>query len=146
MTALRRLDHVAVVVRDTRAALEHFAGRLGLEVVSTEGLESPHVRLTYLDVGNALLQLVEPLDADSPVAVHLEHHGEGLHHIAFGVEDVEGVANALAPDGAPPARMGSGRGRPSAFVPGDAVHGVRLETTRFDRTQDVDEVPGWLTP
>lgn len=146
MTAIRRLDHVAVVVRDTDAALRHFGDHLGLEVVSTEELETPRVRLTYLDLGNALLQLVEPLDGDSAVAEHLARHGEGLHHIAFGVDDVEGVANQLAPDGAPPARPGSGRGRPSAFVPGDPAHGVRLETTRFDRAADVDAVPGWLAP
>lgn len=144
MSAIRRLDHVAVVVRNTDAALRHFGDRLGLEVVSTEELAHPRVRLTYLDLGNALLQLVEPLDADSPVADHLERHGEGLHHIAFGVDDVEGVANELAPGGAPPPRLGSGRGRASAFVPGEAVHGVRLETTRFDRARDVDAVPGWL--
>jgi methylmalonyl-CoA/ethylmalonyl-CoA epimerase len=146
VTAIRRLDHVAVVVRDTDAALRHFAGHLGLGIVSTEVLETPRVRLTYLDLGNALLQLVEPLDADSAVADHLARHGEGLHHIAFGVDDVEGVANELAPDGAPPARLGSGRGRPSAFVPGVAVHGVVLETTRFHRMQDVEAVPGWLAP
>ena len=144
MSAIRRLDHVAVVVRDTETALEHFVGRLQLRVVSTEELEVPRVRLTYLDLGNAFLQLVEPLDGESAVAEHLSRHGEGLHHICLGVDDVEGVANDLAPEGAPAARVGSGRGRPSAFVPGGTTHGVLLETTRFERAQDVDGSPGWL--
>jgi methylmalonyl-CoA/ethylmalonyl-CoA epimerase len=137
VTPLRRLDHVAIVVRDTGAALEHFSGRLGLALVSTEVLETPSVRLTYLDLGNTMLQLVEPLDDVSPAAVYLAEHGEGLHHIAFGVDDVAGVANALAPPGAPAATLGSGRGRASAFVPGEPVHGVRLETTRFEPELDV---------
>jgi len=63
VTPLRRLDHVAVVVRSTEDALRYYGDQLGLRVHSTEELDAPHVRLTYLDVGNAFLQLVEPLDA-----------------------------------------------------------------------------------
>jgi methylmalonyl-CoA/ethylmalonyl-CoA epimerase len=133
MSRLRRLDHVAVVVRDTDAALAYFNGRLGLDVVSTEVLERPHVRLTYLDAGSAFLQLVEPLDQGSPISRHLAEHGEGLHHIAFAVDDVPATAAALADPGAPEVTVGSGRGRPSAFVPGDPHHGVRVEVTRGDR-------------
>src|SRR2546425_12819764 len=62
MTVLRRLDHVAVAVRDTDDALHYFRDRLGLEGSRSEEIESPHVRLTYLDPGNAYIQLVEPLD------------------------------------------------------------------------------------
>jgi methylmalonyl-CoA/ethylmalonyl-CoA epimerase len=132
MTPLRRLDHVAVAVRDTERALEYFSGRLGLEVSSTEVIETPHVRLTYLDAGGVFIQLVEPLDQDSPIAAHLAEHGEGLHHIAFAVEDVLGTAAELADPGAPEVTLGSGRGRPSAFVPGEPHHGVRVEVTGLD--------------
>jgi methylmalonyl-CoA/ethylmalonyl-CoA epimerase len=130
MSTLRGLDHVAVVVRDTDAALAYFSGRLGLEVVSSEVIERPHVRLTYLAAGPVFLQLVEPLDDSSPLARHLAEHGEGLHHIAFAVDDVPGTAAALADPGAPEVTVGSGRGRPSAFVPGDLHHGVRVEVTQ----------------
>jgi methylmalonyl-CoA/ethylmalonyl-CoA epimerase len=132
MTPLRRLDHVAVAVSDTESALAYFVGRLGLEVASTEVIETPHVRLTYLDAGGVFIQLVEPLDEKSPIAAHLAEHGEGLHHIAFAVEDVPGTAAELADPGAPPITLGSGRGRPSAFVPGDPHHGVRVEVTATD--------------
>jgi methylmalonyl-CoA/ethylmalonyl-CoA epimerase len=135
MTPLRRLDHVAVVVRDTDRALEYFSDHLGLAVTSTEVIEVPHVRLTYLDAGAVSLQLVEPLDPDGPLAAHLAEHGEGLHHIAFAVDDVPGSAEALADPGAPPVTVGSGRGRPSAFVPGDLHHGVRVEVTQADDAQ-----------
>jgi methylmalonyl-CoA/ethylmalonyl-CoA epimerase len=137
VTPLRRLDHVGVAVTDTELALEYFVGRLGLEVASSEVIETPHVRLTYLDAGSIYIQLVEPLDDESPIAAHLAEHGEGVHHVAFGVDDVPGAAAALADDGAPAVALGSGRGRPSAFVPGDPHHGVRLEVTGFDRAADV---------
>ena len=100
MTLLRRLDHVAVVVRDTESALAFYSGKLGLSVASSEEVASPHVKLTYLDAGNAYLQLVEPLDDQSPLARWLDEHGEGLHHICFGVDDVEEAVASLSDPGA----------------------------------------------
>jgi methylmalonyl-CoA/ethylmalonyl-CoA epimerase len=85
--------------------------------------------LTYLDAGGVFIQLVEPLDDESPIAAHLAEHGEGLHHIAFAVDDVPGTAASLADPGSPEVTVGSGRGRPSAFVPGPIHHGVRVEVT-----------------
>ena len=144
MSQIRRLDHVAIAVRDTDAALERLGGGYALAVVASEEIESPHVRLTYLDCGNAYIQLVEPLDDESPIAEFLAESGEGLHHICFGVDDVAAGAEALSADGTPPAAIGSGRGRPSAFVAGDLPSGVRVEVTEFDRDQDVEGTPGWL--
>ena len=77
MTPLRRLDHVAVAVRDTDEALRYFGDRLGLRVTRSEEIPSPHVRLTYLDAGNAYIQLVEPLDADGVLSRWLDENGEG---------------------------------------------------------------------
>ena len=132
MTPLRRLDHVAVAVADTERALEYFVGRLGLEVASTEVIETPHVRLTYLDAGSIFIQLVEPLDDESPIAAHLAEHGEGLHHIAFGGRGRPRRSGRARRPRRAPVTVGSGRGRPSAFVPGDPHHGVRVEVTGFD--------------
>jgi methylmalonyl-CoA/ethylmalonyl-CoA epimerase len=143
MSLLRRLDHVAVAVRDTDEALRYFRDRLGLAVAHSEDLAAPHVRLTYLDAGNAYVQLLEPLDAGGELARWLEEHGEGLHHICFGVDDVLAAAAELAAADAAPAAA-SGRGRPSAFVPGPVAHGVRVECTQFRRQEDVDRTPGWL--
>ena len=139
---LRRLDHVAVVVRNTEAAVEYFSGSLGLDVVSSEVLVEARVRLTYLDLGNTLLQLVEPLDDQSAVAASLAESGEGLHHLCFAVESVAEAATALADPPQAPA-IGSGRGRASAFVAGPARHGVRLECTELRREDDLGG-DGWL--
>jgi methylmalonyl-CoA/ethylmalonyl-CoA epimerase len=143
MTVLRRLDHVAVAIRDTDEALRYFGDRLGLRVAASEELESPRIRLTYLDAGNAYIQLVEPLDADADLTRWIEENGEGIHHICFGVDDVLAAAQELSCDGTAPT-PGSGRGRTSAFVPGLPVHGVRVECTEFRRDEDVDATPGWL--
>jgi methylmalonyl-CoA/ethylmalonyl-CoA epimerase len=143
VTLLRRLDHVAVLVRDTDEALRFYSGRLGLTVASSEEIPTPHVRLTYLDAGNAYIQLVQPLSGDSPLTVWLDEHGEGLHHICFGVDDVAATVGELSDPGAE-ISMGTGRGRVSSFVSAAASHGVRIECTEFVRAQDVDERPGYL--
>lgn len=143
MTQLRRLDHVGIAVHDTERALEHFSGRLGLEVVASEERSVPPVRLTYLDAGNAFIQLVEPLDSDNPVAAFLAANGEGVHHLCFGVDDVPAAARALAGRGAEPT-IGGGRGRLSAFVPGETRHGVLIECTEFVRQEDVAQTDGYL--
>jgi methylmalonyl-CoA/ethylmalonyl-CoA epimerase len=145
VTLLRRLDHVAVLVRSTEDALRYYEQRLGLHVHSTEEIDSPHVRLTYLDAGNSYLQLVEPLDPQSPLGAWLAEHGEGLHHICFGVDDVATAVSTLSDDGVVPP-LGSGRGRRSGFVTTGQSHGVRIECTEFVREQDVDRVTGWLPP
>lgn len=140
---LRRLDHVAVLVRDTDAALASFSGRLGLSVVHVDVLDAPRVKLTYLDAGNTYLQLVEPLDPDSELARQLESEGEGLHHLCFGVDDVEVAVHELSdPDTPPP--LGSGRGRVAGFLANGPLHGVLIECTEFRRDADVDGSPGWI--
>jgi methylmalonyl-CoA/ethylmalonyl-CoA epimerase len=144
MTPIRRLDHVAVVVGDTDEALQHFAGRLGLEVVHSEELESPPVRLTYLDAGNALLQLVEPLEPAGELAQWLAANGEGLHHVCFGADVPVSAAADLSAEGAPSPVPGSGRGRISSFVPGPPLHGVRIECTEFRQEEDVARTDGFL--
>src|SRR5581483_8240103 len=127
----------------TDEALRFFEQRLGLRVHSSEEIEEPHVRLTYLDAGNAFIQLVEPLEPGSAVAAWLEEHGEGLHHVCFGVDDVAAAVAALSDPGADPP-LGNGRGRVSASGTAAAPHGVRVECTEFDRAEDVDAVPGYL--
>jgi methylmalonyl-CoA/ethylmalonyl-CoA epimerase len=145
VTPIRRLDHVAVAVRDTARALEYFSGRLGLRVAHQDELTAPAVRLTYLDCGNAWIQLVEPLDSESELARVIEEKGEGLHHLCFGVDDVAAAVEQLSEPGFPRRPLGSGRGRPSGFAANGQPHGVLVECTGFEKTQDVDETPGWLS-
>jgi methylmalonyl-CoA/ethylmalonyl-CoA epimerase len=144
VTPIRRLDHVAVLVRSTDDALRFYRDRLGLAVHSSEELDAPPVRLTYLDAGNAYVQLVQPLDSTSPLGAWLEEHGEGLHHICFGVDDVPAAVAELSDPGSDVV-LGSGRGRLSSFVTANG-RGVRIECTEFRREEDVDRAAGWLTP
>lgn len=142
MSPVRRLDHIAIIVRNTQSALAFFLDKLGLEVVRTEEAAAARVRLTYLTLGNSFLQLIEPLDADAPMGRYLESHGEGVHHIGFAVDDVVEEVAALAPG--LDYTLGSGRGRRAIFLPGDVPHDLRVEFVDFDFEEDVAESEGWL--
>ena len=140
-----RLDRVAVMVRETKTALQYFSGCLGLEVVHDEIISSPHVRLTYLDSGNTFIQLIEPLDSDSEIGRSLRQNGEGLHHICFGADDPLAAAAELSGEIGTSPDVREGRGRRSAFVPGELQHGVQIEFTEFHYSEDVQQRTGWLT-
>jgi methylmalonyl-CoA/ethylmalonyl-CoA epimerase len=126
---IERLDHVAIVVADTERALEFFRDRLGLKVAAVDEPQppAPAVRLTYLATGSIPIQLVEPLDDNSPLGAWLAEHGEGLHHICFAAEDLATEIHRLVGD--MPYETGSGLGKPAAFLPGTPPHGTRIEFT-----------------
>jgi methylmalonyl-CoA/ethylmalonyl-CoA epimerase len=126
---LRRLDHVAVAVRDSARALEYFTGTLGLQVVHIDELEAPPVTLTYLDAGNIFIQLVSPR-RPCEIERWLDAHGDGLHHICFAVDDVASTVELLSSAGEP-AQLGSGRGRVASFVRNGSPFGVLIECTEF---------------
>jgi len=136
-----RLDHVGILVRDTDEALAHFSGRIGLPVIGQEELESPRVRLTYLDAGNICLQLVQPLDGESDAARALDAQGEGLHHLGFDVKDVDAAARSVSLEPELEPRIVQGDGRVSAFVRGEQLHGVMLEVTAIAEPHAALESP-----
>jgi methylmalonyl-CoA/ethylmalonyl-CoA epimerase len=131
-TEIRALDHVAILVGDTSSAVAYYRDRLGLPVVAEEINETAHVRMTYLDAGNVLIQLVEPMSDESPLAPVLRERGEGIHHICFAVEDVEAAATRFSDGDAAFVWGAGGRGRASAFVPGRPRHDVLIELNEFE--------------
>ena len=86
---LRGVDHVAMAVSDLEAAIDHYERVWGLtlthrEVVPEQGVEEAMFRL-----GDTHLQLVAPLSPETPVGRFIERRGEGLHHIAYRVDEIE---------------------------------------------------------
>lgn len=127
-----KLDHIAIVVGDTEAALTFYRDTLRLPFLFDEVLTDQPVRVTHLDLGACHLQLVEPLRDDHPLAEFLRQHGEALHHVCFGVEDVVRAIDELpgwnlrSRDAQP--RSGP-RGRLAVFIEPSGTRGVRLELT-----------------
>ncbi len=108
------VDHIAIVVHDIDEALPYFRDRLLLPVVGEEDLPEAGVRVVYLDLGNTLLQLVEPTVA-GPLRTFLEERGEGLHHVCFAVPEIAAVVDRFELERDARVVMG-GFGRPACFL------------------------------
>lgn len=122
------LDHLAVVVPDTAAALKLWRDTLGFPLLYSEDVNDGTVRLTHLDLGNTQLQLVEPLTADHPLRDWLREHGPGLHHFCLRVKDVDQAASASPVPTATKPHQGT-RGKRALFLDKAATDGVQVELT-----------------
>jgi methylmalonyl-CoA/ethylmalonyl-CoA epimerase len=105
MTAplLTRIDHVGLAVRDLDASIDFYVASFGLTVAGRETNDAQGVREAMLYVADApggasYVQLLEPLAPDTPVGKFLESRGEGVHHIGYGVDDVEAALEQLRAD------------------------------------------------
>ncbi|GAA5032096.1 methylmalonyl-CoA epimerase [Actinopolymorpha pittospori] len=93
----RSIDHVGIAVTDLDAAIAWYAEKFGMRVTHTEVNEEQGVREAMLAVGTSgpQLQLLAPLRPDSPVGRFLASRGEGLHQVAYTVDDVDAASAAL---------------------------------------------------
>ena len=82
------LAHIGVAVRSIEAALPAWE-KLGFALTNTEEIAGMHLKVAFLRAGDAWIELVEPTAPDTPVARFLERRGEGTHHLAFYVLDLE---------------------------------------------------------
>jgi methylmalonyl-CoA epimerase len=97
---VRRIHHVAIVVRRVAEAYRFYRDTLGLPLLKEATIAEQGVRAALLAAGQSELELIEPLDATSGVARYLARHGEGLHHLCFEVADVDSALPELARRGA----------------------------------------------
>jgi methylmalonyl-CoA/ethylmalonyl-CoA epimerase len=90
-----RIDHVGVAVSDLDSATALYVGTLGMPMAHRERVESQGVEAALLDVGDGHVELLQPLGADTAVGKFIESRGEGLHHVAYAVEDIEATLERL---------------------------------------------------
>lgn len=126
------LDHFAIVVPDTEAALAIWRDRFGFAILHSEKVADNSVLLTHLDLGNTQLQLVQPLTQDHPLQGWLRENGPGLHHFCLKVENIgaalEATARlALTNDSSAP-HQGT-QGKRALFLDKSAAMGVQVELT-----------------
>ena len=86
---MKKLEHIGIAVRDLEAANQLFARLLGTAHYKIEEVASEGVRTSFFNVGGLKIELLEATRSDSPVARFIEKRGEGIHHLAFEVDDVQ---------------------------------------------------------
>jgi methylmalonyl-CoA/ethylmalonyl-CoA epimerase len=94
-----RLEHIGIAVKNLEDSNELFEQLLGRTHYKVEEVASEHVKTAFFKVGESKVELLEATAPESAIAKYVEKRGEGLHHVAFEVEDIEAEMERLKKEG-----------------------------------------------
>ena len=127
---LLKINHIGIAVQSIAAVIPFYRDQLGMEFLGSEEVVEQKVKVAMLAVGESKIELLEPTSSDSPVARFLEKSGQGIHHVAYEVEDIEAAIARMVAEGArmidEKPRHGA-HGTLIAFVHPKSSHGVLTE-------------------
>lgn len=130
MKAVRAISHIGVAVKNIAEARRFYEKTLGARYEGRETVPGQKVTVAFFTLGGVRIELIEPTDASSPVAAFIEKRGEGLHHIAYTVDDLPSRIAELKAAGI---RMIDAQPRPGAhhsqiaFIHPKSSHGALTE-------------------
>lgn len=135
----KRIDHVAIIVRNIEQALVFYRDTLGIMPSEIKEVPTEQVRIAFLPMGGpggSEIELVEPTNPDSSLTKSLEKRGEGLHHICLEVDDIDAALADMQAKGAPvldkqPRIAAEGR---AIFLHPKGTNGVLLELVERDKS------------
>jgi methylmalonyl-CoA/ethylmalonyl-CoA epimerase len=125
-----QIDHIGIAVKSLEAAVQTYRDVIGLQVEGYDQVDDQGVKVAMLPIGDSRIELLEPITAGSPIEKFLAKRGEGIHHIAVRVDDIEAAlerfkaAGARLIDSVP--RKGAHNTR-IAFIHPASTNGVLLE-------------------
>ena len=96
---MRKIEHIGIAVKDISSACNIYERLLNAELYKTEYVDSEGVKTAFFRSGPNKIELLEATTADSPISKFIEKRGEGIHHIAFDVEDIEAEMTRLKSQG-----------------------------------------------
>jgi methylmalonyl-CoA/ethylmalonyl-CoA epimerase len=97
--SMQKVEHLGIAVKDLSVSVPLFEKLLNTPCYKTEGVESEKVNTAFFRKGETKIELVESTDPDGVIARFIEKKGEGLHHIAFDVDDIEAEMERLKKEG-----------------------------------------------
>lgn len=96
---MKKIEHIGIAVKDIATSIEIYEKLLGSDSYKLEEVESEGVKTAFFRIGESKIELLEASSSNSPIAKFIEKRGEGMHHIAFDVEDIEFEIKRLESDG-----------------------------------------------
>jgi methylmalonyl-CoA/ethylmalonyl-CoA epimerase len=127
---MNKIEHIGVAVKDLEKSNQLFAKLLGVSHYKTEEVASEGVKTSFFKSGPNKIELLEAVSEDSPIAKFINKKGEGVHHIAFAVENLEKELKRLEDEGfkiLPGFPKKGADNKLVAFVHPKATNGVLLE-------------------
>lgn len=125
-----KIDHLGIAVKAVADAARMYETVLGLKVTGTDQVDDQGVKVAMLDIGESRFELLEAIRPDSPIGKFVAKRGEGLHHIAVQVDDIEAALAQLKAAGVRLIDEAPRRGAHNtrvAFIHPAGTHGVLLE-------------------
>ena len=127
---LKKINHIGIAVKNIKEAAEKYVGLTNITDFETEYVECQDVDVAMFKVGESQIELLQGRTENSPISKYLEKNREGLHHVAYEVEDVEKTLNELKEKGYrlidETPRVGAG-GHKIAFIHPKSTGGVLTE-------------------
>ena len=99
---MHKIEHIGIAVKDLEKSNELFAKLLGTPQYKTEMVESENVNTSFFKIGESKIELLHATSPESAIAKYLDKKGEGIHHLAFAVEDIEKEVERLKAEGFQP--------------------------------------------
>ena len=96
---MQKVEHIGIAVRSLQEANKVYENLLGVPPYKTEVVESEGVSTSFFQCGETKIELLEATRPDSPIAKFIKKKGEGIHHIAYGVQDIKQEMTRLKTEG-----------------------------------------------
>ena len=96
---MKKIEHIGIAVKNLEASNNLYSKLFGQLPYKTEAVESEHVNTSFFKVGDNKIELLEATSEDSAIGRFIEKKGEGIHHIAFDVEDIKAEISRLKDEG-----------------------------------------------
>lgn len=93
------IDHIGIAVKDLKAAIKTYETILNIKCDKLEVVESEKVETAFFNTGESKVELLGPTSSDSVIAKYVDKKGEGLHHVAFEVDDIHAELDRLRKEG-----------------------------------------------
>jgi methylmalonyl-CoA/ethylmalonyl-CoA epimerase len=130
MAAIKKINHVAIVVEDMDDALTFWRDALGMELGRLSEVTAEKSQVAFMPVADGEIELIFPTTNDSGIAKYLDKHGQGMHHLCLEVDDIEGMLAQLKAKGVrlinEEPRI-SADGKKYAFIHPESARGVLVE-------------------
>ena len=96
---MKKIEHIGLAVKNLEASINIYSKLFDKQPYKQESVESEGVKVSFFMVGDTKIELLQPTNKDSPISDFLEKKGEGIHHIAFNVDDIEAEIKRLSAEG-----------------------------------------------
>ncbi|WP_226388759.1 methylmalonyl-CoA epimerase [Penaeicola halotolerans] len=127
---MTKIEHIGIAVKEIAAADKIYSKLLGVDPYKQEEVASEGVLTSFFKIGDSKIELLEATREDSPIAKFIEKKGEGIHHIAFDVEDIHAEMDRLRAEGFVLLNEQPKRGADNklvCFIHPKSAHGVLIE-------------------